>query len=107
MGAFPNNSVSLENIALAFTDIGRFQEAKMAYDRALFLKPNDPKLFFNFGSYHLLHGNVYFHTSKDSTKLHYLEAAKYMRKSLEIDPEHIRAKVTLEAVEKLIDKWEQ
>ena len=107
LGAFPNNSVALENIALAFTDIGRFQEAKMSYDRALFLRPNDPKLFFNFGSYHLLHGNVYFYTSKDSTELHYREAAKYMRKSLEIDPEHTRAKVTLEAVEKLIDKWEQ
>ena len=85
--------------------MGRLAEAKEAYDRALFLNPNNPRLWSNIGGYHLLLGNRYWGSSKDSTVENYQKAVKYLGKSLELDPHHKPTRLTFESVNKVLSKW--
>ena len=100
-----NHPTAWTNIGLAYSDLGRLAEAKEAYDRALFLNPNNPRLWSNIGGYHLLLGNRYWNSSKDSTVENYQKAVKYLAKSLELDPHHKPTRLTFESVNKVLSKW--
>ena len=48
----PNHADAWANMGLAYADMGNRQQAREAYERALFLNPRNPRLLTNMGNYY-------------------------------------------------------
>ncbi len=97
----PNHPLAYANLGLAYFDLGEFERAGQAYERAYHINPADFRLLNNMGNLHVSLSMV--HTGERS-RAHLLQARHHYTRALQLNPAFNPPRAGLQEVQARLDR---